>query len=378
MLKRFSSLFLLQLVSLLAFGQREILYVGTYSVRGSQGIYVYEFDRKSATFNLLQTVSTPTSPTFVTIHPSGKYLYSVNRGGMPGKTNFGSVSSFSIDQSSGMLTLINQQSSLGRDPSHISTDRSGRLAFITNYNEANLVVYRIASDGSLGIMSDSVQFTGSSIDPSRQQSPHPHFSMPSPDNNFLLLTDLGTDKIHSFTIDPLEGKIRPSQQKFVTVHPGSGPRHLAFDPDGRHVYVAEELSSTVAAFSFAKKTGELVLLEDTVRSLPADFTGDNTAADIHTDASGKYLFMSNRGHESISVFEVSKSGDLRLKNTVNVKGQKPRNFLVDGKNQFLLVANQDTDNIVMFRLDSSKGILEETPVQIRMPSPACLKMLSLK
>lgn len=359
---------------------REILYVGTFSVRGSEGIYVYEFDRVAEKFDLIQTVSTPDSPSFITVDPSGKFLFSANRGGLPGKPNAGSVSAFRIEPSSGKLTLINHQSSYGSGPCHISTDHTGRLAFVSHYVEGNLVVFPIASDGSLKACSDSVRFSGSSINQTRQEKPHAHSSLPSPDNRFLLIADLGTDKIYSYSFDTTSGKITPARQSFVTVKPGAGPRHFTFHPNGKFVYAVEELTSTVAIFSYQKKTGALTLVTDQIASLPDDFKGTNTAADIHTDASGKFLFMSNRGHQSVAVFDIEPDGHLKYKFSQAVPGEKPRNFLVDTKNQFVWVANQDTDNIVGFRLDEKTGKLVETGMQIKVPSPVCLKMqtLSLK
>jgi 6-phosphogluconolactonase len=373
-------LFILLLWSVFqAYGQtaKEILYVGTYSVRGSEGIYVYEFNRKKENFELIQTVNTPESPSFITVHPSGKFLLSVNRAGLPGNPNTGSVSAFRIEASTGKLTLINHQPSYGSGPCHISTDHTGKLAFVSNYTEGNVIVFPIAADGALKACSDSVRFSGKSINPTRQEKPHAHSSLPSPDNRFLLATDLGTDRIYSYTLNIANGKIVPAQKPFISVEPGSGPRHFTFHPNGRFVYLVEELTSTVAVFSYNKKTGDLTLIQDQIKSLPDDFKSVNTAADIHTDAKGKYLFLSNRGHQSLAVFDILADGNVKFKFTQPVAGEKPRNFLVDPQNQFVWVANQDTDNIIMLALDDKNGKLQETTVQIKVPSPVCLKMLRL-
>jgi len=369
---------MLSAVSLQGQRQREYLYVGTYAVRGSEGIYVYEFDREKNLFTLVQTVKTPESPTFIAVHPSGKFLYAVNRGSIPEKPNHGSVSAFRIDPLTGQLTGINHRTSFGRDPCHISTDRSGKLAFVCNYNGGNIVVFPIGSDGTLGPCTDSVAFSGSSVHPSRQEGPHPHSSFASPDNRFLLVADLGTDRVYSFSINSRDQKITPGKKPFVTVAAGAGPRHFTFHPAAKYLYLAEELTSTVAVFSYAIKSGELKLVKDRVKSLPDDFGGSNTAADIHTDAKGKYLFMSNRGHQSVAVFDIVNERNPVLKSTIPVAGEKPRNFLVDADNEFLLVANQDTDNIVMFLFDEKNGTLKETAVEIKTPSPVCLKMLKIK
>lgn len=371
--------FVLILFTIFAWSQskKEILYTGTYSVRGSEGIYVYEFNRNKGDFSLIQSVKTIESPTFLTIHPSGKFLYSVNRGPIPGSSKTGSVSAYAVDPLTGKLSLINHQSSYGASPCHIAIDKTGKLVFISNYVEGNLVVLPIEGDGSFGECADSIRFTGSSLNKERQEKPHIHSSTVSDDNRFLHVADLGTDKIYSFVIDVSEKKLRPTIKPFVKVKPGSGPRHFTFTPQGKNAYLSEELSSTVAAFSYNKETGTLDLIEDQIISLPSDFKGQNTSADIHTDPTGKYLFLSNRGNESLALYNIEKSGKLTLTGIEKTGGKTPRNFLVDDKGEFVLVAHQDTDNIVVFRWNAEQGKLTKTGVQITVPSPVCLRMLEL-
>jgi 6-phosphogluconolactonase len=372
-----SILFILLSIPAWAQNTKEILYVGTYSVRGSEGIYVYEFNRSKVDFELIQSVKTLENPTFLTIHPSGKFIYAVNREAAPGSSKPGSVSAFAVDLSTGKLKLINQQSSCGVGPCHIATDQNGKLAFVSNYGEGNLVVLPIAGDGSLQTCSDSIRFSGSGVNKERQDKPHIHSATVSVDNRFLHVADLGTDKVYSFAIDPGKKNLAPAQKPFITVKRGSGPRHFTFTPDGKYAYLAEELSSTVAAFSYDKKSGALELIEDQITSLPEDFNGANTSADIHTDVSGKYLMISNRGYNAITLYNIEKNAKLDLQSVVKTKGEKPRNFLVDSKNEFVFVANQDSDNIVIFRWDAKTGTLTDTGVQIEVPSPVCLKMLTL-
>jgi 6-phosphogluconolactonase len=356
---------------------KEIVYVGTFSVRGSEGIYVYAFERSTGTLQLIQTMNTLESPTFLALHPSGKFLYSVNRGAVPGQKNSGSVSAWSIDQGSGKLTLLNHKPSYGNGPCHVSTDHTGKLVFISNYVEGNLVVFPLAADGSLGECVDSIRFTGKGIHKERQDKPHIHSATPSPDNRFLFVADLGTDRIYSFEVNLPSGHLTPAQRPYTEVKPGSGPRHFTFHPDGKHAYLAEELTSSVASFAYQKKTGTLELTEDQVMALPSGFNGTNSSADIHTDVSGKFLMMSNRGHESISVYTIEKNGKIKLIKAVNTEGQKPRNFLVDEKNEFVFVAHQDTDNIMLFKWNPKEGELTSTGFQVKVPSPVCLKMLTI-
>lgn len=358
--------------------KKEILYAGTYTVRGSEGIYVYQFDRNNGDLTFIQSVKTIESPTFLAIHPSGKFIYSVNRGPAPGSDKIGSVSAYAIDSSTGKLRLLNHQSSYGAGPCHIATDKTGKLAFISNYLGGNLIVLPIEEDGSLGRCVDSVSFSGSGLNKERQDKPHIHSATVSEDNRFLHVADLGTDRVYSFAIDLNKKKLLPAVKPYITVAAGSGPRHFTFTPDSRYAYLAEELTSTVAAFSYNKETGTLDIIEDQIISLPIDFKDGNTSADIHTDASGKYLFMSNRGHQSIAIYTIEKDGKLTFKGMENTKGKTPRNFLVDDKNEFLFAANQDTDNIVIFRLDTETGKLVDTGVQVKVPSPVCLKMMEIR
>lgn len=357
---------------------KEIIYVGTYSVRGSKGIYVYQFDRLKGKLMPIQMVETPASPTFLAIHPSGKFLYSVNRGAIDEMKNSGSVSSFSIDQKTGKLTLLNQRPSYGADPCHISIDHSGKWAFVSNYTEGNFIVLPIFDDGLLGSSADSRKHMGSSVNPERQKKPYVHSAMVSPDNRFVLVADLGTDKIHSYKLNASNGRIDDAKQPFVAVKPGSGPRHMDFHPNGNYMYLAEELTSTVGVFSYDKASGALAVKADSIPSLPPDFKGKNTAADIHVHPNGKYLYMSNRGHHSISMYSIDKSGMIKLIGQQDTKGKTPRNFMIDLKGEYILVGNQDTDLITIFKIDPKTGKLRFTGNQVNVPSPVCLKMLVLK
>lgn len=377
-LKKVCCIVLLSLVVAQAWGQsKEMLYVGTYSQRGSEGIYVYAFDRKGGTFNQVQAITAKKSPNFLAIHPSGKFLYSVNGEAVEEFPNAGSVSAYSID-GTGKLTAMNSKSSYGKGPCHIAIDRTGKWAFVSNYGEGNISVLSVLTDGSLGALTDSIRFYGKSAHPQRQDKPHAHSATLSPDNRFLLVADLGTDKVYTYEIDLLHGKLKPATKPFVSVAPGSGPRHLTFDPSGKYVYLAEELTSTVGVFSYDKKTGGLTIMIDGVKSLPADFTGSNTSADIHTDPNGKHLYMSNRGLNSLAIFSINSKGAITLTGQQETKGKIPRNFMVDDKNEYVLVANQDTDNIVTFKRDQQSGKLTSTGVEIKVPAPVCLKMLVLK
>lgn len=352
--------------------QKSLVYAGTYSQRGSQGIYVFQFDRTKGALKLLQTVPGLESPTFITIERSGRFLYSVNRGRADISDKGGSVSAYAIDPGSGHLSGLNNRSSYGDSPCFISVDNTSKHAFICNYLGGNMLVLPIFKDGLLGVPSDSKKYSGSSVHADRQSEPHVHAAYPSADNRFLYVTDLGTDKIYVYKFDPSTGRLSAADEPELAVHPGSGPRHMAFHRNGKVAYLVEELTSTVAVLGVNSETGALTMLQDTIRALPDSFAGTNTSADIHLHPNGKYLYMSNRGHNSISVFAVSSDGSLSLAAVEDSGGKTPRNFMIDPKGEFMLVANQDSDNIVVLRIDPKTGRLKAVGKPVSIPAPACV------
>lgn len=362
------------------YGQKtkEIVYVGTFFGKGSEGIYVYEFERAKGRLKQIQVVKTITSPSFIALHPSGKFLYAVNRGSLEEMKSSGSVSAFSIDQKTGKLTLLNSRPSYGSEPCHISIDHSGKWAFVSNYMEGNFVVLSLFDDGLLGSSSDSRKHIGRSVNESRQEKSHVHSTIPSPDNKFIFVSDLGTNKIYSYSFNSANGRIAEAEKPFVEVTPGAGPRHFTFHPSGKYAYSAEELTSTVGVFSYNSATGALTVLQDSVASLPPGFKGTNTAADIHTDPKGKFLYMSNRGHNTIAIFSIADNGKIKPIGHQDTKGKVPRNFMIDKRGQYFFVANQESGNIVVFRIDQKTGKLISTGNQVNVPSPVCLVMLSLR
>ncbi|WP_245970521.1 lactonase family protein [Pseudochryseolinea flava] len=358
----------------LSFAQKrkEILYVGTMAVRESQGIYVFKYDPIKAKLTLLQTINDRDSPSFLTVHPNGKFLYAVNRMAVDQThSEVGSVSAYQIDQKTGKLTLINHVSAFGKGPCHISVDRTGKFAFVSNYHEGNLVVYRLLSDGSLGEVTDSKKYSYNG-----KQS-HVHCAIPSPDNKFLLVTDLGADKIYKYKLDLVNGRIIPADQPELSVAPGAGPRHLTFSMNGKNVYLAEELTSTIASFSYQPLTSSATILQDTLRAIPASYKDKNSSADIRVDPKGKYVYQSQRGLDALSIFAIGLHGKLKYVGTQSSAGKTPRNFVFTPSGQHLLVANQDTDNVVIFKQDAKTGKLRSTGFEVKVPSPVCLQFLKI-
>ncbi len=352
---------------------RDMIYAGTSSVRGSKGIYVFEFDRLHGKFKELQTVTEGTGPGFLALSPDNKILYSIYSKGTMSDGN-GSVMSFKIDAQSGLLTKLNEQSCGGRGPAHISVDPKGRFAYVSNYGDGSLSVFPINQDGSLAKASDFIKHTGSSIVAGRQERSYIHSAIPSHNGKFLYVSDLGIDKIMIYKVNK-NGKLSPAVVPYVKNTPGSGPRHFKIHPNGKFAYSAEEISSTVASFLVNKRTGELKALER-LDMRPEGFTERNSAADIHFSPDAKFLYASNRGHESLVIYKVDrKNGKLSLVGHENTGGKHPRNFMIDKKGEFALTANQNTDNVVVFERNKTTGKLKPTGEQIIVPAVTCLIQL---
>lgn len=356
---------------------KEMMYVGTFDERNSKGIYVFDFNRDSVSFRLLQTVPDQKSPSFLEIHPSGKFLYAVNRSSFIDGKEWGTVSAFSVDSINGTLSLVNEQSSYGRGPCHIAFSMSGDYAFVSNYNDGSLVVYAVNNDGSVSDSLQLIRHHGKSINADRQESPHVHSAVISPDDRFLYVSDLGIDRVMIYAFYSGSGLLEPAAMPFVEVEPGSGPRHFTIHPNGRFAYLAEELSSTTAVFKRDTVLGTLTQIQR-ISSIPADYDGQNTNADIHTDPDGRFLYVSNRGHNSLVVYAVNEDGLLSVAGYQHTMGDRPRNFLIDPAGDYLFVANRNSDNVRILKINRESGIPDDTGITVKVPGAVCIKMLQLQ
>jgi 6-phosphogluconolactonase len=349
------------------------LYVGTYTNAKSEGIYVYRMDAVTGQLKRVSSVKS-VNPSFLAIDQSKRHLYAVNEvADFAGKTS-GAVSAFAIESETGNLRFLNQQASLGADPCHLTLDRRGKFLLVANYTSGNLAVLRIQRDGSLANASEMVQHQGSSIK-EQQKGPHAHCVILDASERHALAADLGIDKVMIYRFDSSEGKLKPAIQSFATLQAGAGPRHLTLHPRGKYAYVINELDSTMSAFRYDPGTGALKLLQ-TVSTLPKDFSGRSYCADLHVSPSGKFLYGSNRGHDSIVTFAIEQStGRLQYLENVSTKGKWPRNFSIDPSGRFLLVANQHTDNVVTLKVDAKTGRLSDTGHDEQIPTPVCLKFI---
>jgi len=354
----------------------DLLYVGTYTVgTRSEGIYLVRMDRRSGRLQRVGSVDAGANPSFLGTHPNGRCLYAVKELEQYNGQPTGAVSAFAIAKDTGALTRLNEQPSGGGAPCFVSVDKSGRVALVANYAGGSLALLPIQTNGALAPAAHVVQHTGKGPNAERQAAPHAHCILADPSNRFALAADLGADRVFVYHLD-LEGRsLRHIEEGDAVMRAGAGPRHIAFHPTLPLVFVANELDSTVATLRFDAERGALSPL-DTRSTVPAGWTGTNYPADIHLAASGRTLYLSNRGHNSIAVFSVAEStggGALALEQLVSTDGDWPRNFTLDPTGRWLLVANQRSDCVVVFGRDPENGRLTPTRQRIALPSPVCLR-----
>jgi len=352
------------------------VYIGAYTRKESfangiaQGISHFQFDPLSRRMGLISTVPAGDNPTFLALSPDRNFLYAVNEVTQGSGTN-GWVSAFAIDPSKGNLSYLNRQSTQGFSPCHLCITDDGRFVIAANYESGNICLMPRAPDGRLEPVCDLVQFFGNGPHP-RQEGPHAHMVTPTLDGNFILAVDLGSDQIWVFRLDEKHGKLLLSNPPTIKLPPGSGPRHIAFHPNGRFGYVLGELDSTVTLLHYEAGQGDFLLIE-TLSTLPDDFHGQNTGAEIQVAPSGKFLYASNRGHDSLVVFRVDPvNGRLELLGHESTQGTSPRHFIIDPSGKTLIAANQDSDTLTVFKIHPySGGLTLETPL-VHSETPVCI------
>jgi 6-phosphogluconolactonase len=347
-----------------------------YIAGGNQkgvGIYGYRFDSNSGKLEPMGVLGEADRPSFLAIHPTQRYLYAVSGAGG------GTVTAFKIDASSGKLTPLNSVSSKGAGPCYVRVDSTGKNALVANYGGGSVAVMPIDTDGKLREASSFIQHSGTVADAKRQGGPHAHSINPSPDNRYVVAADLGLDKLLVYRFDPAAGTITPNEPPYAEVAPRSGPRHFTFHPNGKYAYVINEISCTVTAFNYDSTKGILKEIQ-TTSSLPkgVEVTDELSTAEVLVHPSGKFLYGSNRGHDTIAVFSISTQGTLTLVDNVSTQGKTPRNFGVDPTGSYLLALNQGSNNVVVFRIDKKTGKLSPTGQTVDAPGPMCVRFLRLK
>jgi 6-phosphogluconolactonase len=357
------------------------VYVGGYTgfgpnARGNgSGIEVFRLNRETGALTHLGTKAGVENPSFLTVDQSQRFLYAVNGSptidGHPG----GAVTALAIAPATGLLGDLNRQYTTGQGPCHVAVDRARTYVIATSYHTGSVVVFPVQPDGSLAPASDLVQHHGSSVNPQRQAGPHAHSVTFDPAERFCLVCDLGLDRVFVYSLDRASGKLLPNEPPYVATTPGAGPRHLAFHPNGRIVFVINEMGNTITSYHYAGERGTLSPIES-VPTLPPDFTGENTTADIHVAPSGRFVYGSNRGHDSIVIYAFDEAAArLSYVGHEPTGGRTPRNFTLSRDGSLLLAANQDSDNVVAFRVDQTRGLLTPTGGVAASPSPTCVRIV---
>lgn len=360
-------------------------YVGTYTRpirfgtdevldgRG-EGIYVFRVNPSSGALEPCDIMKEVVNPSFLALNPEKCFLYAVNETKEYKGEPTGTVSSFSVDPEEGEFEPLNERPTRGADPCHVTVDKTGSYVFVANFGNGSVSVYPVMEDGSLGEFAEFVQHQGSGAEPSRQEGPHAHSVTLNQTNRYAYVSDLGVDKVMIYRFDPKNGKLRPKDGQHFEAKPGAGPRHFKFHPNNRYAYLINELDSTLVAFSYDEENGALTEIQ-TVSTLPEDFKGKSTCAEVQVSPSGRYVYGSNRGHDSIVIYRFDpRTGELSYVAHESSQGKTPRHFSIDPTARFLLVANQDSNTIVTFRVDQKSGELEDTGQVTDVPTPTCVKI----
>lgn len=346
------------------------VYVGTYTrdETGSEGIYLADLDVASGELTVRGVAARADNPSFLALNAAGSHLYAVSEVSDDGGAPQGAAAAYRV-AADGALTLLGRQRTGAAGPCHVAVHPSGALVFAANYAGGAFTMFRCAPDGALGERLLTLHHEGRSIDPARQQEPHPHSANLSPDGAFLYVPDLGTDRVESYRVDAAAGTLTAAGSAVMA--PGSGPRHFAFHPGGRVAYAINELASTITALAWDAAGGGLTELR-TLSTLPDGFSGSSHCADIHVHPNGRFVYGSNRGHDSIAIFAVGGDGRLEPVGHESTQGSTPRNFTLDPSGALLLAANQRSDSIVSFRVDPERGTLRPTGHRAAVPAPVCL------
>lgn len=352
--------------------QNEVfLIAGTYTSGKSEGIYVFRYRQDNMEASLVFTATGIKNPSYLTVAPGGNKIYAVSE--MNGNGDAGRVVSYDFDPTTGAMRKLNDQPSGGDDPCYVTVDKTNKWVIVGNYSSGSLSVLPIQADGSLGASVEKIIHTGSGPDKNRQEKPHVHATVLSPDNRFLFVPDLGTDKIMIYHFNAKTGKLKAAKMPFAQTKPAAGPRHFTFHATGKFAYIMEELSGSVTAFRYTAKSGRLKAVQN-ISSVPAGFTGQAGSADIHLSDDGRFLYASNRGESNtIAIYTVDPStGKLSLAGHQSVLGKGPRNFSITPDGKHLIVANQGTDEMVIFKRNTETGLLTDTGKRIGVPNPVCI------
>lgn len=354
------------------------VYIGTFTHSGNEpqvreeGIFWFQLDPRTGKLTK-EGAAKALDPAFLTLSADGRFIYAVNEVGQFQGYPGGGVSAFAVDRQSGQLTFLNSQRSFGESPCYVSLDRTGKWALVSNYFGGNVTVFPVGADGALGPKSDFIQHYGHGPNPERQEKAHAHSIRMDPTNRLALVADLGLDQVKLYRLDLSLGKLLPNQPELIPLHPGAGPRHLDFHPNGRWMYVIDELDSTLVVFHYDAAAGSFAPRQ-TVSTLPEGYNGEKWAADIHVHPTGRFVYASNRGHDSLAAFSIDPAdGSVTSIGIVSSGGAVPRNFGIDPSGRWLIAANQNGNNLVVFAIDPASGRLTATGETVQIMAPVCVK-----
>lgn len=356
--------------------EEALVFISSF-VAGEKGaIHAYRLDADAGSLTLLHRTSDASNPFYLAVSPNRKYLYAIHAKQFGGKENE-QVAAYEILDAKGQLKLLNRQSALGTAACYLDVDATGKSVLVANYSTGSVASLPVKDDGSLGEAGSFIQHKGSSVDPARQKGPHAHCIVISPDNRFAFAADLGLDQVLGHRLDAGKAKLSANRPAFVKTPPGAGPRHLTFHPKGKHVYVINELSNSVTCFAYEPESGSLTP-KQTISTLPQDFTGKSYCADLKITPDGRFLYGTNRGHDSIASYRIGDDGTLTLLTIEPSLGKGPQNLAITHDGKLLLCANMPGNNVVVFRIDAQTGRLTSVGSPLALPSPSCIRILGPK
>jgi len=347
-----------------------VVFVSAFAPDDKGGIHAYAFDTTAGKLTALRRTGGVENPFYLALTPDKKTLLSIHAKTFGGKDNE-EVASFALVGRTGELKPLNRQTTRGTASCYLDVDRTGKTALVANYLSGSVASYPLAADGSLGPPTSFHQHTGSSVNAARQKEPHAHCIVVSPDNKYAYAADLGTDQVLCYKLDAAAGKLTPNDPPFAKSPPGAGPRHLTFSPDGKRVYVVNELLNSVSVFDYAAGTGALTE-KQTISTLPGEFKGTSYCADVKTTPDGRFLYATNRGHDSVAAYKVEADGKLSLVAIEPSLGKGPQNLLPTPDGRWLLCANMPGGNVVVFRIDAQTGRLTPHGEPVRQTSPSSM------
>jgi 6-phosphogluconolactonase len=351
-----------------------LIFVSSFAGGEKGAITAFRLSLEDGSLKPLERTGGIENPFFIAVSPDQRFLYAVHATAFGGKDDE-EVAAYAIDKTSGKLTLLNRQSSKGTATCYLEVDATGKTLLLANYSSGSVAALPIREDGSLGESASFIQHEGGSkVDPKRQDGPYAHSIMPSPDNRFAYAADLGLDQILAYQLDPATAKLEPASPAFVAAHPGAGPRHLTFAPDGKNLYAIDELSNTVTRYSRDAASG-ILTKHESLPTLPDEFKGSSYCADLKFTPDGKFLYGTNRGHDSLAIFRAEKDGVLTRVEIVPSLGKGPQNLLVTPDGRWLLCANMPGNNLAVFRIDGETGKLTSVGAPLEITMPSCIRIL---